>query len=108
MGLQIIIALQGPMYRQKLDYFSAMKYCRFILVTFTIHMVVERHLLFCKLKMLHKFFTLQLLFQCREKSLFVEPEASLLIKNYFVASRRARSLEGAKGIDMPLKALKTL
>ena len=38
----------------------------------------------------------------------MEPEASLLIKKYFVASRRARAQGGVKGADMPLKALQTM
>ena len=35
--------------------------------------------------------------QTRQKSLVMEPEASLLLKKYFVASRRARANDGVKG-----------
>ena len=35
--------------------------------------------------------------QARQKSLVMEPEASLLLKKYFVASRRARANDGVKG-----------
>ena len=49
-----------------------------------------------------------LISQVRQKNLVVEPEASLLIKKYFVASRRARAQGGVKGTDMPLKALQTM
>ena len=49
-----------------------------------------------------------LLSQVRQKNLLVEPEAQLLLKKYFVASRRARAKDGEKGTDMPLKALQTM
>ena len=49
-----------------------------------------------------------LISQVRQKNLVVEPEASLLIKKYFVASRRARAQGGVKGADMPLKALQIM
>ena len=35
--------------------------------------------------------------QARQKSLVMDPEASLLLKKYFVASRRARANDGVKG-----------
>ena len=38
----------------------------------------------------------------------MNPEATLLIKKYFVASRRARMNEMLKGAEMPLKALQTM
>ena len=38
--------------------------------------------------------------QARQKSLVMEPEASLLLKKYFVASRRARANDGVKGKEI--------
>ena len=38
----------------------------------------------------------------------MNPEATLLIKKYFVASRRARMNEMLKGAEMPPKALQTM
>ena len=50
----------------------------------------------------------QLLKQVRERNVTMNPEATLLIKKYFVASRRARMNEMLKGAEMPLKALQTM
>ena len=54
-----------------------------------------------------------LLQQVRPCSLSVDPEALLLLKKYFVGSRRARNLHDhgstqAKADNMPLRALQTL
>jgi len=49
-----------------------------------------------------------LLKQVRERNVTMNPEATLLIKKYFVASRRARMNEMLKGAEMPLKALQTI
>ena len=46
--------------------------------------------------------------QIRERHLTTNPEATLLIKKYFVASRRARINETQKGSEMPMRALQTM
>ena len=54
-----------------------------------------------------------LLKQVRPCSLSVDPEALVLLKKYFVGSRRARNLHehrggSSKADNMPLRALQTL
>ena len=49
----------------------------------------------------------QLLQQVRPMSLTVDSEALILLKKYFVGSRRARNINGSKA-NMPLRALQTL
>jgi hypothetical protein len=46
--------------------------------------------------------------QVQEKKLHMAPDASRLLKKYFVASRRARVNETLKGTEFPLKALQVV